>query len=227
MIKVLIVEDDKMLSVIHKKFVETIDGFEVIGVTLNGKAAYEIIQNEDIDLLILDIYLPGMNGFELLKKMRKKGIMSDVILVTAANEVENISKARSYGVFDYLVKPFEYDRLKISLQKYLQNRFDLNQSNLVNQKTIDKIFNAKAIIQVQELSKGLHEKTLKRVLNTIEKTGEEYLDIGLISEEIDISRVTTRRYLDYLGKIGEIEIEISQGLRGRPSYIYKIKNYSK
>lgn len=223
MINILIVEDDPMLAIIHKKFVENVDGFNIIGVIHNGKEAYEIIQNEKIDLLILDVYLPGINGFEILKKIRKKSIMTDAILVTAANEGEDIQKARAYGAFDYLVKPFEYDRLKASLQKYLKTKRLLNRKTSVNQGDIDNIFNSQTKVEIEDLPKGLHKKTLDRVVKIVDRTIEKYINVDNIALEIDISKITARRYLDYLEKIGKIEIEISHGSRGRPSYLYRIK----
>ena len=223
MIKVLIVEDDPMLASIHSKFIKELEGFKVIGVEHNGKAAYETLQKEKIDLLILDVHLPGMNGFDILKKIRKKGIKTDVILVTAANEASNIGNAFTYGAFDYLVKPFEYDRLKASLQKYVSMLDVLKQESIVNQEDLDKIFNAQLEVQRKSLPKGLHEKTLQRVSDIIKLIETDYVDIEFIAQKIDISKVTARRYLDYLGKVGEIEIDVSYGSRGRPSYNYKIK----
>lgn len=222
MIKVLIVEDDPMLAFIHKKFIENIESFSVVDVIHNGKEAYNYIKENEIDLLILDVYLPGLNGFDILKKIRSKGILIDVILVTAANSYDDLQKAKGYGAFDYMVKPFEYDRLKVSLQKYLGLKKDLKSKDLMSQEDLDAFFNADKSENI-ELPKGLHEKTLKRVIKILKATDKKDIDVSFVAEEIDISKVTARRYLDYLGKIGEIEIEMSHGSRGRPSYVYKIK----
>jgi response regulator of citrate/malate metabolism len=221
-IKVLIVEDDPMLAFIHKKFIENIEFFSVVNVIHNGKEAYNYIKDEEIDLLILDVYLPGLNGFEILKKIRSKGILTDVILVTAANSAEDLKKARSYGAFDYMVKPFEYDRLKLALQKYLSIKKEFINKSLMSQDDLDAFFNAEKNENI-ELPKGLHKKTLQRVIKILKATDKKSIDVSFVAEEIDISKVTARRYLDYLGKIGEIEIEMSHGSRGRPAYIYKIK----
>ncbi|KKH60506.1 response regulator, partial [Methanosarcina mazei] len=139
MINVLIVEDDPMVAELNKMYVETVAGFKVKGVASTGEKALEYLYNKNIDLVILDIYMPKMDGLSLFKKMRADGILTDVILVTAAHEVEHIDSALKLGAIDYLIKPFQYERLKASLENYLNRRLILQQKDDFQQKDIDKI----------------------------------------------------------------------------------------
>jgi len=224
MIKVLVVEDDPMLAEIHKNFVQKVEGFDVIGIAEDGVKALEILNRESVDLIILDVYLPRMDGLTLIQNMRKSDIMSDVILVTAAKDVEQVETALKYGAFDYLVKPFEFKRLKNSLKKYMERFQGLHVDDVIEQAEIDRIFNHNDRSKYKDLPKGLHIMTLERIRKAMGNMVDDYIDIEVIAESISMSKVSARRYLDYLEKIDEVEIEMSYGGRGRPSYKYRLKN---
>ena len=70
-IKVLVVEDDPMVSDIHKKFINSIDGFQVAGIASTGKEAIEFLEKNDINLIILDIFMPVMDGIETMVRIRE------------------------------------------------------------------------------------------------------------------------------------------------------------
>jgi response regulator of citrate/malate metabolism len=223
MISVLIVEDDPMLADIHKKFISKVNGFKVVDIASDGMIALNILKNNLIDLVILDVYLPQLDGLALIQEMRKLSIRSDVILVTAAKDVDQIETALKFGAFDYLVKPFEFQRLKKSLNNYLERTETLEALNVIEQSGIDRIFNRDDTSKYNDLPKGFHIMTLERVRNVVKELAIQYIDIEIIAYEIDMSKVTARRYLDYLEKNGEIEIKMSYGNRGRPSYKYRFK----
>lgn len=224
MIRVLVVEDDPMLAQIHKNFIEKVSGFHVIGIAGDGAKALEVLKNESVDLVILDVYLPKMDGLTLIQEMRKFGIRSDVILVTAAKDVEQVETALKYGAFDYLVKPFEFQRLKKSLIHYQERTHTLDGHSEIEQSGIDRMFSRdENAIQI-DLPKGLHALTLERIRRVMGHLQKDFIEIETIAEQIQMSKVTARRYLDYLEKIDEVEIEMNHGTRGRPSYKYRLKN---
>ena len=84
--KVLIVEDDPMVAMINEQYVNRNKLFRVIGKCKDGKSALEYIENNDVDLIILDVYMPLMDGFEILRQIRKNKKSVDIIMVTAAND---------------------------------------------------------------------------------------------------------------------------------------------
>ena len=106
MIKVLIVEDDPMVAEINKGYVESVSGYKVMGSVSNGEKAMSYLSEKTIDLAIVDIYMPEMDGITFIKKMRQKQIESDVIFVTASNDVNDINTSLKYGAVDYLITTF-------------------------------------------------------------------------------------------------------------------------
>ncbi len=220
MIKVLIVEDDPMVAELNKRYVESLTGFKVISVVSNGEDALGLLQSTEIDLLILDIYMPKMNGISLMEKMRTNFINTDVILVTAAKEAKEIDEALKLGAVDYLIKPFDKNRIKKSLNNYLARYKLLHGKDTFRQEDIDKITNSNAYCDDTELEKGVHKNTLRIIWNFIGNR-----NIFLTSEEVaegtGLSRVTVRRYLDYLVTKGDVVSKVEYGSIGRPSYLYK------
>lgn len=224
MIRVLVVEDDPMLAELNKRFVNKIDGFKVECVANNGEDAIKTIDDSKIDLVILDIYMPKIDGMELFRMVRNQNKMIDFILVTAANDTDKINEALKLGAVDYLVKPFEFERLEKSLLNYKDRKNLLVKKPFVEQKEIDKLFmQSYKEDKEKDLKKGLHKFTLKRIMNFLKENKDDLLSIEVISENMGMSKVTIRRYLDYLDEIGSVEKKIEYGSRGRPSYLYKVK----
>ncbi len=218
---VLIVEDDPMVAQINKNYVESVEGFKVIGIATNGGNAMEFFKKNRIDLIILDIYMSKVDGISLLKEIRQKNMMCDVIMVTAAKESDKIDDALKLGVIDYLIKPFEYERLKKSLENYL-NRYNLfKKKGSMKQEDIDKITMGTISLSGDNLPKGLNKMTLDRVTRYLEANRNKLLSSEEISDRLGVTKVTVRRYMDYLEKIGLIKQEIEYGSIGRPSYKYR------
>lgn len=109
MSKILLIEDaDRIASFIAKGL--QAHGFEVMRVS-NGEDGVRLLQAADFDLVILDIGLPGIDGFEVLRLIRGQGIETPVIILTAKDSVENTVASFSGGADDYMGKPFSFDEL--------------------------------------------------------------------------------------------------------------------
>lgn len=223
MIKILIVEDDPMVAELNKRYIESIEGFKILALVTNGKDALEFCSKNHVDLIILDVYMPQLDGINFLKKLRKKEITADVILVTASKEVSTIDQALKYGAVDYLFKPFEYERLKKSLINYSERRSLLKEKTLSKQVDIDKIFSTSTSVSDDNLQKGLHKKTLDRIRKVFRDKSKFYTSEE-IAMELSLTRVTVRRYLEYLESTGEVKLEIEYGSIGRPTHLYKYVN---
>ena len=219
MIQVLIVDDDPMVAELNRQYVESVDGFSVIGYAKNGNEALIFCQQNKVHLIILDIYMPKLNGLDFLKILRKEFIMIDVLMVTASRETESVEVAYKLGAIDYLIKPFEFQRLKQSLDNYLKRIELLSASPTVHQKDLDKIMNTEK--NISPLAKGLHKNTLELINSHLQNSPNSIHKSESISEKVGISKVTVRKYMEYLQSIGKVIIEVNYGDVGRPSYIYR------
>ena len=114
----MIVDDDPMVAEFNKRYVDLVAGFHVISVVHSAGDALTVLDSEQIDLILLDIFMPGMNGLELLINLRQVGKGVDVIVITAACDSNNIKKALQFGAVDYIIKPFEFERLNAALLAY-------------------------------------------------------------------------------------------------------------
>lgn len=219
--KVMIIEDDPMVALINRKYVESIKGFLVEDVVSEKDKAIKILKSKPIDLILLDVYLPKENGIEILKAIRAEGILVDVIMITATNKVEKIKCAFAYGVVDYLIKPFEFDRFQEAINKFLAKDNLLKECTGIKQKQIDNLSKVETTL---DLPKGLNEKTLKKLTDFLEENIGTIWTIREIASEVGISNVTIKKYMEYLEEVGKVSSTITYGNIGRPEYKYEYKN---
>ena len=218
---VLIVEDDPMVAKINKDYVEKSVTFEVVKTINNGKDALIYLSNNKVDLIILDIYMPTMSGLELLEMIRSNQNNTDVIFVTAAKERKAILRGLQLGVIDYLIKPFTYDRMVEALNKF-SSRYELIKSkNDMEQSDVDQLFVSKNVFH-PDLPKGIQSITMNIIWTTIVEHGMYIIDMDIIENEIGISVVTLRKYLDYFVDTNKLSKEVKYGSVGRPTYVYKL-----
>src|SRR5499426_1378637 len=123
---VLIVDDDEgmrdTLTAILKR------EYRVLRVA-SGEAALPILNREDIDLMLLDVRLPGISGFEVLRIVKENYSLIEVIMISAINEIETAVQAMKHGAYHYITKDFDYDQLR-SLVRNASERQDLNRQVL-------------------------------------------------------------------------------------------------
>lgn len=226
MIKVLIVEDDPMVAEFNKRYLNEVKGFSLAGIVHNVKDAKEFLEKEQVNLLLLDVYMPGMNGLELLHFIREQKMAVDVILITAAADTEKIQTALRLGVTDYLIKPFEFERFSNALEKYKNKSALFEKKQVLNQEDLDD-----RILQgeqrsfgemTQALPKGLTASTLQIIINVIKSKEGTLFSTDEIAESTYISRVSVRKYLKYLTQLGVLEESLTYGI-GRPVYFYTLK----
>lgn len=224
MYKVLIVEDDPMVAMINEQFVSRHKDFVVAHKCNDGKSALEYLENNDVDLIILDVFMPYMDGFETLRQIRKKQIPVDVIMVTAANEREQLKEGLHLGVVDYLVKPFTFERFKVALDKFIAQSEALKDLDKVNQKNIDFLID-KSRKKTNELyPKGIQEKTLQTIIEHLKENKNKWLTGDEIAEKVGLTGVTVRRYMTHLSEVGIVIADMNYGTGGRPCMLYKLLN---
>ena len=136
MYKVLIVEDDPMVAMINEQFVSRHKDFTVVEKCGDGESALEFLEENKVDLVIMDVYMPVMDGFETLRQIRKRQIEVDVIMVTAANETEALKEGLHLGVVDYLVKPFNREELIVRLEALIRRANGNYSENIIEFKDL-------------------------------------------------------------------------------------------
>lgn len=185
--------------------------------------ALTISQKFSPDLVLLDIYLPKISGTELLNLFIKNNLHPNVIMLSAAKDSHNINQALSYGVLDYLVKPFSFDRFKKAIQHFLDYNDVLRQNSQLSQNQLDQIFITKDIedkAEVGNLPKGLSSFSLNKIEAVIVKM-PDYFSNQDIARKSKLSRITTKKYLDYLEKNGKLTSKTRYLKVGRPIKLYK------
>ena len=223
MYNVLIVEDDPMVAMINEQYVNRHKDFKVIGKCKDGELALSYIQENPVDLIILDVFMPRMNGFETLRELRKEHKSVDVIMVTAANDRESLEEALHLGIVDYLVKPFTFDRFKIALDKFISQKKLLQDFDTLNQSNIDFIIDKTKKTSQEVFPKGIQDKTLQAILSCLKNNRSKEITSDFISEQTGLTAVTVRRYMSYLEENGTVIGELNYETGGRPCMYYYLK----
>ncbi|WP_453990578.1 response regulator [Bacillus nitroreducens] len=227
MINVLIAEDDFRVASIHEQFLTKIENVKLIGKSSNAKETLEWLKkHENIDLLLLDVYMPDKMGTQILPIIRHLHPDVDIIMITAATEKQHLEESIRSGVFHYLIKPVTVEKFTETIKKYIEKKQLLNNTDEVDQKLADQYFGGKPIQTLEKkihYPKGIDPLSLEKVKEIISQ-----LDAGITAEEMGermgASRTTARRYLEYLASTNEVTAELEYGIVGRPERKYsKIK----
>lgn len=223
MIKAIIVEDDPMVAEINRRYLSEFQDIEVASLFRNGRDALNFVLGNEVDLIILDITMPVLDGLEFVKLIREKRINSDIIVVTAANDIEHLEEMLRYGVIDYLIKPFDRSRFNKAIDKFLKKANLFSRTRELKQEEIDSIFSAK-LQSDRDLEKGIQPTTLEKIKSFIEESSLSSFTCDMLAMELNLSKVTVRRYLNYLVEEGYLTNTVDYETGGRPSIIYIIKN---
>ena len=123
--RILVVEDEKKINDIIVKTLKQ----EKYGVDscFDGEEALDYIFSVEYDIILLDIMLPKKNGFEVMESMRKKGIKTPVLFLTARDQIEDRVKGLDLGADDYLVKPFAFEELLARIRVLLRKNSGLGE----------------------------------------------------------------------------------------------------
>jgi response regulator of citrate/malate metabolism len=221
-IRTLIVEDDPMVSNINKKFLEKIDSFELVDIAKNGEQGLKFLREQAVDLLLVDLYMPNFNGMELLRTIRSNGYKCDVIMITAADSPDVVEEALRLGVVDFILKPYDFQRFQSALL-LAKKRFTLFRSiQSLNQQKIDSLQNLLEKEESELLPKGIDPITLDLIRDALHHS-QTPLSAQDISDQVELSRITTRKYLEYMVEMNEIKLELKYSQQGRPTKLYRYR----
>ncbi|MDR6999094.1 response regulator [Neobacillus niacini] len=226
MIRVMIVEDDPMVAELNKRYLEKMDGFRLTAMVPSVDKAIRLLEKQEIDLILLDIFMPGKQGLELLTYLREKDKETDVVIISAASDMERIKKALRHGVVDYLIKPFEFDRFNMALSSYKDQAAVIQTQPVISQEVLDsQLLHREDKPLMEELPKGITKDTLKQIWDAIQELKDTPFSTEEVVNLVGISRVSVRKYLNFLKELGILEVKVIYGTVGRPVYQHEFNRF--
>ena len=214
--KILLLEDDYLYKISIKEFLEELD-FEVDDFD-NGDEALDAIYENRYDLLLLDIRVPGIDGFQLIENIRNEGIYTPVIILTSLTDMSNLSKGYELGCNDYLKKPFDLIELRHRIDQLIKNKcfasdenkiilhdnftFDIKKSILYKeQNVIDLTQKESEVISFLIQNRGFYVSIESLHENVWDNKDIQYADIRMcikrIRDKIDKNFIITKRFVGY------------------------------
>lgn len=140
--KILIVEDDKILSETIKQVLQ--EDYETYQ-EYDGKSGLLAAKLDIYDLIILDLMLPEMNGYDVLKRLRELKILTPILILTARDDINNKVKGLKIGADDYLVKPFESEELLARISAIIRRTKGNYKLNSLNFKDLEMNLNSRTV----------------------------------------------------------------------------------
>ncbi|RZV14093.1 DNA-binding response regulator [Aliarcobacter butzleri] len=205
--KILLLEDDLILNEIIEEYLISQE-HEVI-TAFSGNEAQDYLYSQTFDLLILDVNVPFVSGFELLKELRTQNIKTPTIFITSLNMVEDMQKGFDSGCDDYLKKPFELKELDLRINN-IKRLFNITPKELTNisKDTFLDIQNLLIIKNNQKIHLAKKEcEVLQYLINSSKTVSIEELSLNLWAYEDNPNDSTIRTYIKNLRKIlGEEKI---------------------
>jgi response regulator of citrate/malate metabolism len=239
-IRVLVVDDDVLTAEAHAAYVGRLDGFAVAGVAHTGGEALRILAEagadaadgaDGIDLVLLDMTLPDMHGLEVCRRLRAAGRATDVVAVTAVRDQAVVRSSVTAGIVQYLIKPFTFAAFAEKMAAYVGYREGLGaEGGSTTQLQVDRALAAlRSPASDARLPKGMSAETLDLVRGIARgdgavaagARGADGVSAAEVSGVLDVSRVTARRYLEYLADVGQVERVPRYGTPGRPELGYR------
>ncbi len=168
---ILIVDDEPNYQIVLSEFLRD-EGFETLTAD-NGQQAMKLIKENDIDLVITDMQMPGMDGFALLQAAKEYRSALPVIMITAYGEVEKAVRAMQLGAFNYLTKPFNNDELLACANKAIEH-YRLAQENKRLQEEITGRYRFEQLVG--------KNKSMQQLYNLIERVAPSQATVLITGE---------------------------------------------
>lgn len=210
--RVLLVEDDKSLATALKELLEQ-EGYRV-RLVLDGKRGLELALSEEFDLILLDYFLPGMDGREFLKRLRSEGSKVPVIALTVVSDIKNKVDFFQTGADDYITKPFHFEELLARIRAVLRRYAGLESAEVDLGGVRINLTQKKVFVGQEEVSLTLGEYLILEYL-TLNRgrfvSREELLEKALRSYEAESNTVEVLIHR-LRKKIGRDIIKTQRGL---------------
>jgi DNA-binding response OmpR family regulator len=208
--KILLLEDDKVLSETLIELLEN-EEFEIAHVE-DGEMALDATFIQDFDLLLLDINVPFLNGFELLQGLRESGNTTPAIFITALSDVASLSRGFEVGADDYIKKPFDFDELLIRINALLRKSFksytqsiELGVFSFNIEK--DELYKATKFVKLAPYELAI----TKLFFKNLDKTVQKELIFDELAQGKEMSEGALRVHINKLRKVG-LPIQTIKGI---------------
>lgn len=209
--RVLLLEDEYMLRVSVTEFLEEM-GYEVVGFS-NGEKAFDAIYETHFDLYLLDVNVPGMNGFELLRTLRKEGNKTPAIFLTSMVNVSDLQEGYKSGCCDYVRKPFDLTELQIRIMHALKSFYHDGESKI--DFGSDLIYDTENFTLTHAGENIALSKTEKEIFSVLLKHTNQVVSVEMFQDEIwgeYVDPANIRVQINNLRK--KLPVDIIQNRRG-------------
>lgn len=209
--RVLLLEDEYMLRVSVTEFLEEM-GYEVVGFS-NGERAFDAIYETHFDLYLLDVNVPGMNGFELLRTLRKEGNKTPAIFLTSMVNVSDLQEGYKSGCCDYVRKPFDLTELQIRIMHALKSYYHDGESKI--DFGSDLIYDTENFTLTHGGENIALSKTEKEIFTVLLKHTNQVVSVEMFQDEIwgeYVDPANIRVQINNLRK--KLPLDIIQNRRG-------------
>lgn len=202
--KVMAVDDDHdVLYTLHA--ISEVGKFHLTTLD-NGYNALKRLEREPFDLVIVDYYMPEMNGMELVGRIRAVEPKLPILVLTVDESLEIAHKFMEAGATDFATKPIRVADLVSRINLHLNSSVSIHELDFIDD---------------QDIPKGMSAVTLQLIIRHLEQAKEPE-NIDSISKDTGLAYQTVHRYLSYLDQEGVVEVDLVYGKVGRP-----IKRYFK
>ncbi len=209
--KVLLLEDEYSLRISVEEFLSDI-GYEVDGF-MDGLEAYDAVYDKSYDILLLDVNVPSLNGFELLRKLREDNVTIPAIFLTSMTEMDDLKEGYKRGCCDYIRKPFDLEELELRIDQALASHLH-NDGSLV-ELGCNLMYDLKKSKLTQDDEEIVLRKTEKDLLEVLIKNKNSIVSTQMFQDEVwgeYVEPATIRVQLNNLKK--KLPEEIIQNRRG-------------
>jgi len=225
-LKVLIAEADPLLQKLYADLIAEESAFTVLKCVSTGPQMFEALRCVDADLVLLDLYLKEFDAANGLDELRKEFPRMDYIVASSGENPELVRKAMCQGVFEFLIKPSSFERLRLALRNYQVYHHSLTgRTRPWQQEDLDMLISMKSRdpswSNNRAIPKGLQLKCLNEIESLL-KEKDETFSAQEVGDRLGISRSTARRYLEFLTLSERVVVEFAYRRVGRPEKRYRM-----
>ena len=198
MLNILVVEDDKntrkLITTVLKNY-----GYDTIEAT-NGAEALDVLDHNHVDLMVLDVMMPQMDGYELAETLRESGSQMPMLMLSARSKTEDIKQGFVVGIDDYMTKPFDFEELLLRIKALLRRSKIVAENKLVVGKiTLD--YNSYSVIN-GDVTETLPQKEFLLLYKLLSYPKKTFSRAQLMDEFWGVESDTSLRAVDvYVTKL--------------------------
>lgn len=225
-LKIIVAESDPLLQKLYADLIASEPNFTLIKCISTGPQMFEFMKCIEVDLVLLDLYLKAFNSLEGLYRLRIQFPKADYIVASSGEDPGVVRKALCQGVFEYLIKPFPFERLKSALHNYeVYHRSLTGRTRPWRQEDLDSLISMKHQGTLRANGRSIPKGLQAKCLNDVEKFLKDNPDTFSaqeIGDRLGISRSTARRYLEFLTMNEQVTVEYAYRKVGRPEKRYRL-----